>query len=121
MANRGARGRRQMRAGFEGIGKVRIINSGVAHGDSSLVAGVCKTIGLAALLSALLGSLAFAQKVHAYEPLMMDPYSTIYVDDGSCSAGKVLRVQGAPKNQRRKKSCVPLSDLRGTASTGSIK
>jgi hypothetical protein len=74
-----------------------------------------KPIGLAALLGTLLvASPSFAQKLHAYEPLMMDPYSTIYVDDGSCSAGKVLRVQGAPKNQRRKKSCVPLSDLRGT-------
>jgi hypothetical protein len=52
---------------------------------------------------------------------MMDPYSTIYVDDGSCSAGKVLRVQGAPRNQRRKKSCVPMSDLRGTQHPGAAK
>ena len=58
---------------------------------------------------------AAAQKIHSYEPLMMDPYSTIYVDDGSCSAGKVLKVQGAPKNQRRKKSCVLLSDIAGGA------
>ena len=56
-----------------------------------------------------------AQKLYPYEPLMMDPYSTIYVDDGSCSAGKVLRVQGAQRNQRRKKSCVPMSDLRGNS------
>ncbi len=54
-----------------------------------------------------------AQKIHSYEPLMMDPYSIIYVDDGSCSAGKVLKVQGVPKNHRRKKSCVPLSDATG--------
>lgn len=81
-----------------------------------------KPIGLAALLGALLvASPSFAQKLHAYEPLMMDPYSTIYVDDGSCSAGKVLRVQGAPKNQRRKKSCVPLSDLRGTPPASAAK
>jgi hypothetical protein len=62
-----------------------------------------------------------AQKLYPYEPLMMDPYSTIYVDDGSCSAGKVLRVQGAPRNQRRKKSCVPMSDLRGTPRPGSAQ
>ena len=61
---------------------------------------------------------AAAQKIYSYEPLMMDPYSTIYVDDGSCSAGKVLKVQGAPKNQRRKKSCVPLSDIAGRARSG---
>jgi hypothetical protein len=54
-----------------------------------------------------------AQKLYPYEPLMMDPYTTIYVNDGSCSAGKVLRVQGAPRNQRRKKSCVPMHDLQG--------
>jgi hypothetical protein len=55
---------------------------------------------------------ALAQKFLSYEPLMMDPYSTVYVDNGACSAGKVLKVQGAPVNQRRKKSCVPVSDLR---------
>ena len=70
--------------------------------------------GLTALVVALVVSQpASAQKIYSYEPLMMDPYSTIYVDDGSCSAGKVLKVQGAPKNQRRKKSCVPLSDIAG--------
>lgn len=54
---------------------------------------------------------AAAQKLHSQEPKTMDPYSTIYVDDGSCSAGKVLRVQATPKNHRRKKSCVPLSSI----------
>jgi len=58
-----------------------------------------------------------AQRVLSFEPLAMDPYSTVYVDNGSCSAGKVLKVQGAPNNQRRKKSCVPLSDLRGPTGT----
>ena len=55
---------------------------------------------------------SYAQKLYSYEPLMMDPYTTIYVNDGSCSAGKILKVQGAPRNQRRKKSCVPMSDLK---------
>ena len=62
-----------------------------------------------------------AQKIYSYEPLMMDPYSTIYVNDGSCSAGKVLKVQGAPRNQRRKKSCVPISDLQGMPRSGQAK
>lgn len=56
---------------------------------------------------------SLAQKIHSFEPRIMDPYSTVYVNDGSCSAGKVLKVQDMPKNQRRKKSCVPLSDLTG--------
>ena len=55
---------------------------------------------------------SLAQKVYPYEPPAMDRFSTIYVDDGSCSFGKVLRVQGARRNQHRKKSCVPVNDLR---------
>lgn len=57
-----------------------------------------------------------AQKIHTYEPPTMDPYSTVYVNDGSCSAGKVLKVQDMPKVNRRKKSCVPLSDITGAPS-----
>jgi hypothetical protein len=76
----------------------------------------------AALLAAVLvPQTASAQKLYPYEPLMMDPYSTIYVNDGSCSAGKVLRVQGAQRNQRRKKSCVPMSDLQATPRPGTAK
>jgi len=75
--------------------------------------------GLGALLLALFTAQpSSAQKIYSYEPLMMDPYSTIYVNDGSCSAGKVLKVQGAPRNQRRKKSCVPISDLQGMPRSG---
>ena len=81
-----------------------------------------KVAGSAALLVALFTAQpSSAQKIHSYEPLMMDPYSTIYVNDGSCSAGKVLKVQGAPRNQRRKKSCVPMSDLQGVPRPASAK
>ena len=79
-------------------------------------------VGPGALLIAVsLAQPSFAQKLYPYEPLMMDPYSTIYVNDGSCSAGKVLKVQGSPRNQRRKKSCVPLSDLQGIARSGAAR
>lgn len=78
--------------------------------------------GLGALLLALFTAQpASAQKIYSYEPLMMDPYSTIYVNDGSCSSGKVLKVQGAPRNQRRKKSCVPIGDLQGMPRSGQVK
>lgn len=70
---------------------------------------------IAALVLLAVAEPCFAQKFLTYEPLMMDPYSTVFVDNGSCSAGKVLKVQGAPNNQRRKKSCVPISDVRGPA------
>ena len=83
------------------------------RGHAVLMAVPRPGCGLAVLLVALFTAQpSFAQKLYPYEPLMMDPYATIYVNDGSCSAGKVLRVQGAPRNQRRKKSCVPMSDLR---------
>lgn len=82
----------------------------------------CNRAGLVAFLMALFTlQPCAAQKLHSYEPLMMDPYSTIYVDDGSCSAGKVLKVQGASKNHRRKKSCVPSSDLQVGTRSGSAR
>ena len=78
-----------------------------------------RSAGWTILLAALfVAQPSFAQKLYSYEPLMMDPYSTIYVNDGSCSAGKVLKVQGAPRNQRRKKSCVPISDWPGAPRSG---
>jgi hypothetical protein len=81
-----------------------------------------RAAGPAVLLASLLASQpSSAQKIYPNEPLMMDPYSTIYVNDGSCSAGKVLRVQGAPRNQRRKKSCVPMSDLQSTVRPGAAR
>ena len=112
--SRGPR-RRQRRAGFEGIDEVPAITPSRAPGtriQCTVAACWRKTGGLAVLLAALfVAQPSSAQKLYSYEPLMMDPYSTIYVNDGSCSAGKVLKVQGAPRNQRRKKSCVPMSDL----------
>ena len=75
--------------------------------------------GSGALLAALFAAQpSSAQKLYSYEPMMMDPYSTIYVNDGSCSTGKVLKVQGAPRNQRRKKNCVPMSELQGVPRSG---
>lgn len=70
---------------------------------------------LAAALMLSMVQPSAAQRLLSFEPLAMDPYSTVYVDNGACSPGKVLKVQGAPNNQRRKKSCVPLGDLRGPA------
>jgi len=108
-----------MHAGFEGINDVPAIH---ARPVRLRDCGTRKSVGVVVFLASLcVAQPAFAQKLHPYEPLMMDPYATIYVDDGSCSAGKVLRVQGAPRNQRRKKSCVPMSDLRGAAHPGAIK
>ncbi|XSC45374.1 DUF6719 family protein [Bradyrhizobium sp. RDT10] len=81
-----------------------------------------KLAGSGVILAALfVAHPSSAQKLYSYEPPMMDPYSTIYVDNGSCSAGKVLKVQGSPRNQRRKKSCVPMSDLHGVPRSGASR
>src|SRR4051794_32384333 len=89
------------------------------------VVGVLRVAGKLACPGALLIALiaaqpSAAQKLYAHEPLVMDPYATIYVDDGSCSAGKILKVQnpdgrGPPRNHHRRKSCVPVTELQGGA------
>ena len=94
--------------------------------DATCIVGLRRVLlglaGSGALLAAVfVAQPCYAQKLYSYEPLMMDPYSTIYVNDGSCSAGKVLKVQGAPRNQRRKKSCVPMSDLHGVPRSGAAR
>ena len=88
------------------------MRSGIADRGPSGTAAMRKAARLTVLLAIpFAGQPSFAQKLYPYEPPIMDPYATIYVDNGSCSAGKVLKVQGAPRNQRRKKSCVPVRDL----------
>ena len=51
---------------------------------------------------------SFAQKLLTKEPLILDPYAVVYVNDGSCSVGKILKVTGAIRGSHRKKSCVPV-------------
>jgi len=63
----------------------------------------------------LIAQPAFAQRTLKQEPMVLDPYSVVLVDNGSCSAGKVLKVTGSIKGLRRKKSCVPLDDVTGSA------
>lgn len=102
-----------------------IIRSSCETGSAIMAASrraVRKAAGPSVLLAGLLAAQpSAAQKIYPNEPLMMDPYSTIFVNDGSCSAGKVLKVQGAPRNQRRKKSCVPMSDLQSTLRPGAAR
>lgn len=112
-----------MRFGSERTDKVAAIVCSTRIKDAGSIAGLRrvwhKLAGSGAILATLfVAQPSSAQKLYSYEPLMMDPYSTIYVDNGSCSAGKVLKVQGAPRNQRRKKSCVPMSDMQGVRRSG---
>ncbi len=92
------------------------------RGLATLVIVLRNVAGIVALLAIpLAAEPSFAQKLYPSEPTMIDPGATVYVDNGACSAGKVLKVQGAHRNQRRKKSCVPMSDLQGVALPTAVK
>jgi hypothetical protein len=61
---------------------------------------------------------SFAQAIRATEPLVLEPYESALVRDGSCVGGKVLKVTGAIRGLRRKKMCISLGDAQ--ASLGSL-
>lgn len=42
------------------------------------------------------------------EPYFLSPWSVVYVDNGSCGVGKVMKVTGALGALRRKKACIPM-------------
>jgi len=47
-----------------------------------------------------------AQTVLKSEPLILAPYEIAYVQDPSCTPGKVLKVTGAIRGLNRKRICV---------------
>jgi hypothetical protein len=59
----------------------------------------------------LAGSPSFAQKFLNSEPVALDPYAVVYVNDGSCSVGKVLKITGSIRGQHRKKFCVQITEV----------
>jgi len=59
-----------------------------------------------------------AQSIRTAEPLILAPYESALVQDGSCAAGKILKVTGAIRGLRRKKLCIPLNEVQ--ASLGSV-
>jgi len=58
---------------------------------------------------------SFAQSIRTSEPLVLAPYEIALVHDGSCSAGKILKVTGAIRGLRRKKSCVTWDEVQASA------
>lgn len=67
-----------------------------------------RALGLGLFLSALAVP-CLAQTVLKSEPFVLAPYEIAFVQDGSCPAGKVLKVKGAIRGLHRKKSCVVLA------------
>ena len=52
---------------------------------------------------------SMAEQFLRVEPSALDPYAIVFVNDGSCSTGKVLKITGAIRGHR-KKACVPIND-----------
>jgi hypothetical protein len=66
-----------------------------------------RVVVLGLVLSAV-ASPCFSQTVLKAEPFVLAPYEIAFVNDASCSPGKVLRVTGAMRGLHRKKVCVTL-------------
>ncbi|MET0971346.1 MAG: hypothetical protein ABWY18_19260 [Tardiphaga sp.] len=74
--------------------------------------------GILGVLVSVGAAPSFAQVIRASEPLVLAPYESALVQDGSCTGGKVLKVTGAIRGLRRKKTCISLGDAQ--ASLGSL-
>ena len=58
-----------------------------------------------------------AQTVLKTEPLVLAPYEVAFVQDASCSAGKVLKVTGAIRGLHRRRVCVALATEQASLAT----
>ena len=50
-----------------------------------------------------------AQTILKSEPLFLAPYETAFVQDASCSVGRVLKITGAIRGLHRRKVCVAIA------------
>lgn len=48
------------------------------------------------------------------EPHFLSPYSVVFVDNGMCGVGNVMKVTGALGSMRRKKVCVPVQRVQAS-------
>ena len=69
-------------------------------------------LGISGFLVAATPSLA--QTIRPSEPFLLAPYEVALVQDGSCSAGQILKVTGAIRGLRRKKICIPLGPIQAS-------
>jgi len=53
------------------------------------------------------------ETVLSFEPLILRPYETALVQNGSCPVGKVLKVTGAIRGLERRKVCISLGTRAG--------
>jgi len=63
------------------------------------------TAGLMVLAPAFASS---SQTVLSFEPLLLQPYQTAFVLNGSCPQGQILKLTGALRGLERRRACVAL-------------
>jgi hypothetical protein len=73
--------------------------------------GVSSILGLMVLAGVTPAS---AQSIRMAEPLVLAPYESALVYDGSCAAGKVLKVTGSIRGLRRKKACITIGEAQAS-------
>ena len=54
------------------------------------------------------------QTIRTSEPFLLAPYEVALVQDGSRSAGQILKVTGAIRGLRRKKLCIPMGPIQAS-------
>ncbi|MEZ5763909.1 MAG: DUF6719 family protein [Xanthobacteraceae bacterium] len=75
------------------------------------VSGFVPGLGLFALLITFAGvQPSTAQNILKREPHYLAPGSIVHVDNGQCSAGKVMKVTGLTKGTSRRRTCVSVID-----------
>lgn len=105
------------------VGPTEKQSQGVKPLTLGLVSGAAGFLGttMRFRVSSILGLLvltgvtpAAAQTIRTSEPLVLAPYESALVYDGSCSVGKVLKVTGAIRGLRRKKTCVAIGETQAS-------
>ncbi len=77
----------------------------------------CVLLSLGLFLSAF-SVPCLAQTVLKSEPLILAPYEIAYVQDASCTPGKVLKVTGAIRGLNRKRVCVARAGDQASLASG---
>jgi hypothetical protein len=64
---------------------------------------------MALLIFAAMAMPGSARTILNSEPLALAPYEVVFVQNGSCPAGQILKVTGAIRGLHRKRACVVVS------------
>ena len=62
---------------------------------------------------------SFAQNFLKAEPLVLASHAVVFVNDGSCSTGKILKVTVTGRGLHRKKVCVPMQEVEASLANSS--